>query len=43
LYGERGLWIRPRAMFEETIEVNGERVQRFTLVEAAAPDNSFTR
>ncbi|HEY6085296.1 MAG TPA: DUF1653 domain-containing protein, partial [Nitrospira sp.] len=29
LYGERGLWIRPAAMFEEEIEVNGKRVRRF--------------
>lgn len=42
LYGERGLWIRPRAMFEETVEVNGTRVPRFAFVEAA-PDDIFTR
>jgi cupin 2 domain-containing protein len=28
-YGERGLWVRPRAMFEETVEVAGTRVRRF--------------
>ncbi|MCB1648534.1 MAG: DUF1653 domain-containing protein [Pseudomonadales bacterium] len=32
LYGEQALWIRPLAMFDETIEVNGQRVKRFTYV-----------
>lgn len=31
-YGERGLWVRPLAMFEETVEVNGQRVPRFAYV-----------
>ena len=29
LYGERGLWIRPAAMFLETINVDGRLVPRF--------------
>lgn len=29
LYGERKLWIRPLAMFVESVEVNGETVPRF--------------
>ena len=29
LYGERGLWIRPRAMFLETILVDGHPLPRF--------------
>ena len=29
LYGERGLWVRPLAMFNETIERDGKRVKRF--------------
>ena len=32
LYGERGLWVRPAAMFVEDVEVNGKRVPRFTRV-----------
>ncbi len=28
-YGDRGLWVRPRAMFLETVTVNGETVPRF--------------
>ena len=33
LYGDRGLWIRPSAMFDETIEIDGNQVKRFALVE----------
>ena len=32
-YGERGLWVRPLAMFVETVEVNGETVPRFALAD----------
>lgn len=32
LYGDRELWIRPLTMFDETIEVNGQRVKRFTYI-----------
>lgn len=32
LYGERGLWVRPAAMFIETVEVGGKRVPRFARV-----------
>lgn len=30
LYGQRGLWVRPAAMFEESVEIDGVRQQRFT-------------
>ena len=29
LYGERGLWVRPLEMFDETIEREGVRMKRF--------------
>jgi hypothetical protein len=32
LYGERGLWVRPYAMFFETIEVDGVLTPRFMPV-----------
>ena len=32
LYGERGIWVRPAAMFVETVEVDGKRVARFARV-----------
>ncbi|MBZ0331056.1 DUF1653 domain-containing protein [Halomonas sp. ANAO-440] len=34
LYGEYGLWVRPLAMFTETVEVQGEPVPRFDLEKA---------
>ncbi|HSV53364.1 MAG TPA: DUF1653 domain-containing protein [Burkholderiaceae bacterium] len=32
LYGERGLWVRPAAMFGEEVVVDGVRQLRFTPV-----------
>ncbi len=32
LHGEKGLWIRPWAMFVESIELNGQRVSRFARI-----------
>jgi hypothetical protein len=32
LYGERGLWVRPAAMFTETVELAEKRVPRFVRV-----------
>ena len=32
LYGDRGLWVRPAAMFQEEVVVNGQRQPRFTWV-----------
>jgi hypothetical protein len=29
LYGEGALWVRPHAMFTETVEVDGQRMPRF--------------
>ncbi len=34
LYGEHGLWTRPRAMFMETVEIEGKVVARFEYVGA---------
>ena len=36
LYGEGGYWVRPLAMFSETITHEGREVQRFTYVGADA-------
>jgi cyclomaltodextrinase len=33
LYGEGELWVRPLAVFEETVEVDGRRVARFERIE----------
>jgi hypothetical protein len=34
LYGEYGLWVRPLSMFLQSVEVDGEQVPRFALVQA---------
>lgn len=34
-YGERGLWVRPRSMFEELVEIDGRQVPRFQFLQAA--------
>lgn len=33
LYGERGIWVRPASMWNDTIEKDGEKVKRFTYME----------
>jgi hypothetical protein len=38
LYGERGLWVRPAAMFNEKVEINGVIQDRFTWVGEQRPD-----
>lgn len=35
LYGERGLWVRPAAMFNETVVIDGVQQPRFAPVETA--------
>lgn len=40
LYGEYDLWVRPLSMFTETVEVDGQQVPRFALIEAQAPSIS---
>lgn len=32
LYGDFSWWVRPRKMFLETVEVDGQRVPRFAFV-----------
>lgn len=34
LYGEYGVWVRPLAMFSETVIRDGKEVPRFELVKA---------
>ena len=31
-YGKRGLWVRPKQMFLESVEINGESVARFAFL-----------
>lgn len=32
LYGEMGLWVRPKTMFLETIQKDGKEIERFAFV-----------
>lgn len=36
LYGEYGVWVRPLAIFTETVMVDGKEVPRFELIKALA-------
>ncbi len=36
LYGEYGVWVRPLAMFAETVMIEGKQVLRFELIKALA-------
>ncbi|HMJ35145.1 MAG TPA: DUF1653 domain-containing protein [Baekduia sp.] len=36
LYGDRGVWVRPKAMFLETVVVDGVEQPRFALVGPAS-------
>ncbi|MCG3879801.1 DUF1653 domain-containing protein [Psychrobacter sp. Ps6] len=33
LYGEYGVWVRPLAMFAETVTVDGKEIPRFELIQ----------
>ena len=37
LYSEQGMWVRPAAMFNETVEVNGVLQPRFAWVGEERP------
>lgn len=37
LYGEQGLWVRPAAMFEETVHIDGRPQPRFQRIAALPP------
>jgi hypothetical protein len=32
LYGERGIWVRPASMWNETVERDGKTYRRFTYI-----------
>lgn len=40
LYGERGIWVRPLAMFLEYVDVKGQRVRRFAELDESAGHQS---
>ena len=43
LYGERGLWVRPAAMFVETVDLHGTPTARFALEQAETDTVPMTR
>jgi|TARA_B110000503_G_scaffold35943_1_gene58841 hypothetical protein len=38
LYGDHSTWVRPMAMFNETIERDGRTFKRFEFVEEGQPE-----
>ncbi|MDE4455364.1 DUF1653 domain-containing protein [Psychrobacter sp. DAB_AL62B] len=36
LYGEYGVWVRPIAMFNETVTIDGKELPRFELIKTLA-------
>jgi hypothetical protein len=38
-YGERGLWVRPAAMFAETVMVDGKPAPRFAAIGGETSDS----
>ena len=39
LYGQRGLWVRPAAMFAQTVTVDGVEQPRFALLPTAEQES----
>lgn len=37
LYGKRGVWVRPKAMFLDTVMVDGKPVPRFKRLQKRPP------
>ena len=37
LYGDFGLWVRPFAMFTESVNIDGETLPRFAFISSAVP------
>jgi hypothetical protein len=41
LYGERGMWVRPLSMWENTIDVGGKTIKRFEYVGGAGVNANY--
>ncbi len=39
-YGERGLWVRPKQMFLESVEFEGKTVPRFQWIESSSDETA---
>ena len=42
MYGENGVWVRPKAMFEEIIEREGKAFRRFEPISAEEAEKLLT-
>ncbi len=43
MYGDREIWVRPRAMFEEIIERDGKSFRRFELITAEEAESEMNK
>ena len=43
MYGERGIWVRPLAMFEEEIERDGKTVRRFSPISSEEAEKEINK
>ena len=43
MYGERGIWVRPLAMFEEEIERDGKIFRRFSPISAEEAEREIIK
>ena len=43
MYGERGIWVRPKAMFEEVINKDGKIFRRFSPISAEEAEKIINR
>ena len=41
MYGEGGIWVRPKSMFEEVIERDGQTFKRFVPITAEEAQKSL--
>lgn len=41
LYGDYGLWVRPLAMFQESVSVNGVQQPRFAFIKHLSSNNNL--
>ena len=39
LYGKFDLWVRPKAMFHEVVEINGKKLPRFEFIKRSNDSN----
>ena len=43
MYGERGIWVRPLAMFEEEIERGGKTFRRFSPISSEVAEKEISK